>query len=850
MQKTLKYEKILQTLQKIIVNIYHMKKFLLTFLIIFSCLAMSAQRYLSTAERAETTVKPAQMMTRTVETQSDGVIVTYQINAVSLTESGDEKGSVRIGLDGFGSGSILGEPALPSRLDAFAIPSGYTASIDIISSTYSDYDYKVASCVPPISDNSTDEDIQFSTALNSYNGLKPLSVVAAKKSDKYRGTEIANVMVSPVQYDMSSNKLRVYSMLQYKVTYNKSKARLAKAASLNADNSDVSGSLLVSDSLYFRDLSILPSGPIVLVSQLDQLGYLIVTVPRYEHYLKKFVQWKKMLGFNVEVAYNECWTPESIKEAVQKGFENNSKLLYVLFVGDNDQVPGQLIEKTVSYPYINDGTALTLNEHLTDRYYCCIDGDDDTMPDFYYGRWAVSNEEELQCVIDKTIQYEQQPTDDEKFYKTGINCAYFQPLLSNPYMESNRFIRTSEEVYDYMHNNQNKDVDRVYWYEPRYNESKGFMPLDQLLYNKSLGSSPFEVSTDTYNCIIRNDDFNALIDSINDGRFYTLYKGHGFERCMYTVTYGNKYEFNTSDLSKLDNYGWPTVFFNITCLTGKYSYSEKCIAEGLIDSTEGGAVGVIAATERSVTPYSDALTHGIFNTPWPSPGLSHSLGYIQHDSINENSTAKYRLGQILEGGIQKMSKQFASDTITTKYMSEIYHCFGDPSLMMATEVPTSFTGCSVKRIGNYVIVDLDEAATISLYDQTANTVYRYSGRCAEYKTDTPENVTVTVSGHNKVPYIDYGADYTPDGSELTESSNKIISVTDNSGIVSVKYSLAEGVKSAMIVAVDLVSNHIDAEVPCSSELDTVGVHIGCGYYAISLMIDGYPADTVRVVISK
>jgi hypothetical protein len=61
-----------------------MKKFLLTFLIVFSCLAMSAQRYLSTAERDETTVKPAQMMTRTVETQSDGVIVTYQINAVSL----------------------------------------------------------------------------------------------------------------------------------------------------------------------------------------------------------------------------------------------------------------------------------------------------------------------------------------------------------------------------------------------------------------------------------------------------------------------------------------------------------------------------------------------------------------------------------------------------------------------------------------------------------------------------------------------------------------------------------------------------------------------------------------------
>jgi hypothetical protein len=342
-----------------------------------------------------------------------------------------------------------------------------------------------------------------------------------------------------------------------------------------------------------------------------------------------------------------------------------------------------------------------------------------------------------------------------------------------------------------------------------------------------------------------------FIDSINDGRFYALYRGHGDIGQFESYFRDTNYQFTVSDLPKLNNYGWTSIFFNITCHTGEYIHQNKCLAEGLIDSTEGGAVGVIAATQESITPYSDALTHGIFNTLWPSPGISHTLGTaIQNDSIYENSSAKYRLGQVLEGGMQKMSKQFASDTITTKYMTEVFHCFGDPSLMMTTEVPTAFTGCSVKREDDYVRVDLDEIATISLYDQTANTVNRYTGNYAKFTTDTPENVTVTVSGHNKVPYIDYEADYTPDGSELTESSNKIISVTDNSGIVSVKYSLAEGVKSAIIVAVDLVSNHIDAEVPCDRELNTVGVHIGSGYYAISLMIDGYPADTVRVVISK
>lgn len=810
-----------------------------------SCsLLVNAQRYLSTSSYEETSQKPSQMMVRTVETVSDGVIVTYKINAVSLSSTDD--GSVRVSLDGFGGGTTLGEPALPSRSDAFCVPSGYRASVQVVASTYHDYQYSVASCVPAISDNDSISALSFSTALNSYTGFKPSTSVAVASSDLYRGREIANVTVSPIQYNMIANTLRVYDMLQYKVTY--SKAKSARALIGTTDTTRVIGSFILPDSLAFKNPELVPFEPIV--STRDSVGYLIVTVPRYESYLKKFVQWKKLLGFNVDVKISEDWNSESIKSAVQSSYDSNKTLLYVLFVGDNTQVPGQLISASTGE---GTETETSLASHYTDRYYCCIDGDEDTMPDLYYGRWAVSNEEELERVIDKTIQYEQQPTTDEKFYKTLLNCSYFEANSEShgKKYESKRFIHTSEDVYDYMTNQQNKTVDRIYWHTM---SDIGEFP-ELLYYNPKYNNGLQQIPESAYDIIKQKGNFNQFVDSINDGRFLTFYKAHGQKDQLVTFIDDSLalYRFNVSRVNKLDNCGWPTVLFSMTCETGQFDYSPKCFAQSMLDQTDGGAIGVIAASQSSYTPYSDALSFGLFNSIWPSPGFSTSWDTIEIGSTNSSATPVYRLGQILENSKQMMSQQFSNMPNFMKYMNEVYHCFGDPGLILTTDVPTEFTGYTVKREDTYVSVSLPLAtkANIAFYDQTSNTVSRYYGNYAKFTTTTPDNVSITISGHNKIPYVEYGEDYTPDGVSLTERTNRIISVTNNSGVVNVKFALDDTISAATILAVDLLTNRICAEVPCSLSGDNVvGMHIGYGYYAISLMIDGYPYDTVRTVISR
>lgn len=106
-------------------------------------------------------------------------------------------------------------------------------------------------------------------------------------------------------------------------------------------------------------------------------------------------------------------------------------MYYLLIVGDNADVPGQ--------------SSSLKNTHVTDFYYSCMDGDNDLTPDLQFGRLPVATASEANIVVDKIINYEKNPVSDASFYKTGVNCAYFQDDNYDGYADR-RFAQTSEEV--------------------------------------------------------------------------------------------------------------------------------------------------------------------------------------------------------------------------------------------------------------------------------------------------------------------------------------------------------------------------------------------------------------------
>jgi len=88
----------------------------------------------------------------------------------------------------------------------------------------------------------------------------------------------------------------------------------------------------------------------------------------------------------------------------------------------------------------------------------------------------------------------------------------------------------------------------------------------------------------------------------------------------------------------------------------------------------------------------------------------------------------------------------------------IIHCFGDPGMMITTDVPTEFTGASIVRQNGIITVHTGgDIAKISFYNRRTGLIETFEGITYTY-TDDPET-SVCISGHNRIPYIDSGTLY-------------------------------------------------------------------------------------------
>ncbi|MDE6638197.1 MAG: hypothetical protein K2K32_08190, partial [Muribaculaceae bacterium] len=104
----------------------------------------------------------------------------------------------------------------------------------------------------------------------------------------------------------------------------------------------------------------------------------------------------------------------------------------------------------------------------------------------------------------------------------------------------------------------------------------------------------------------------------------------------------------------------------------------------------------------------------------------------------------------------RMFEIYGGSDSYSKYTKELFHCFGDPSMYFPTSVPTSFDNVSCNRELNKVSIYSRESATITFYDLILNKVTSYNGTYATYETSHPQNISICISGHNKIPYIQLG----------------------------------------------------------------------------------------------
>lgn len=658
---------------------------------------------------------------RSIEYVDNSILVTYTFEKATIMDDPLYEGAYMWKYVGFGVNNIPAQPAIPYRIDSFTIPKSCYAIVELVDSQFVDLPFLLSPARPPLID-SGDEVYSFDNVPNisSYRGYYPSSIVSLNDIEVYRGNSIANVIIAPLKYNYETGVIRAYTKISYKLSF--------------INNVNTLGDYLVQPNVESENI-LLANATLNTSYQLDrndqsilappQRGYLILSKPKFESSIEKFVEWKKLLGFDVQAILNSSWTPDLIKSTIRNYYNQNSNLYYLLIVGDMEDVPAQ--RSNLVY------------QHVTDYYYSCLDGENDITPDLLCGRIPVKTNEEANVVIDKIINYEKHPVQDSLFYKNGLHCAFFQDDSIDTY-EDRRFTLTSEEIRNSVMD-EGINVLRVYTAKDSVNPL--FWNNDYFSFGDSI---PFELRRPNFTWSGDSIDINA---AINSGTFYVLHRDHGG-----MSAWGNP-SYTKDNINSLNNGNKLPVVFSINCYTGYFNHVMiDCFCEAFLKKQNGGCVAIYGATNRSLSGYNDALSEGMFDAIWPSEKLRPTFPDV-NGTGGITPTPLYELGQILNQGKTRMSETYGTiNSDYNLYTKELFHCFGDPSMRMYTASPTPFTNVDIIRSEDSLYVNLNgDTATIVFQDLLEGTTMCTTGTSATLPTNPTKKIRICISYHNRIPYI-------------------------------------------------------------------------------------------------
>jgi hypothetical protein len=594
-----------------------------------------------------------------------GIKIEYDIPGAFITDVEREGSKYQyLTIDGFEKTNEVGKPAMPQRTYFFAIPPKAKPKIRILESkSKSIKGFRVHPALEPQLDYKGARKPKFIVDTQFYcrHKLYPESPVSIVDVRKIRGVEIAMVRLTPVQFNPADSELLMYSHLAFELNFE-----------------DAAGDISPSTQTLQTTLSNIVANPAVLNEtqntdiQTDP-GLLIVTTEMFKAAADSLAMWKRRMGYRVFVIAPSNWTgSDEVKTTIHQ-YASLNNIDFFSIIGDNDQVPSEYL-KTGPFP------------HVTDLYYACLDGSGDFTPDLGYGRISVSSPDQALNVVHKIIEYERNPVNDPAFYRNGTVASYFQESESSSGYEMCRFVQTSCEIRNYLIR-QGYSIDQVFYTEPN---------VSPLFWNDGLygtgGAIPDSLRKPACSW---DGDASDISNGINEGRFLVIHRDHGNE-----FMWGNP-AYSQSDIQSLSNGNRLPVVFSMNCLTGRFDYPYEVFAETFLRQQNGGAVGVVAATQISYSGFNDGLAVGLVDAIWPAPGLACFYPYNGNSVVTPHDTI-LQMGLVLNQGKMRMSETWGGWNYNLEqYTYEIFHYFGDPTMRLRTTLPLTISATcdSVLRLG-------------------------------------------------------------------------------------------------------------------------------------------------------
>ncbi len=226
-----------------------------------------------------------------------------------------------------------------------------------------------------------------------------------------------------------------------------------------------------------------------------------------------------------------------------------------------------------------------------------------------------------------------------------------------------------------------------------------------------------------------------VINAINDGRFIVNYSGHGSETSWAGPSVSQSMVNTTINQNK-----YPFVISN-ACLTGSFQVTE-CFGETWVRKANGGALAFTGASN---------------STYWDEDDEWERRAYDGVFWENYHTLAAF----IFRGNLGVLNAGYSR----AQYYFEVYHLFGDPSLMLYWGVPTTMTAnyTNVVFLGSPsfdITVVGEDSALVSLYmdGQIYGTALTDANGYAQVQLNpiptTPGTMVLTVTKFNRQPLID------------------------------------------------------------------------------------------------
>lgn len=704
----------------------------------------------------------APTVTKTIVPTTKGYEVTYKFHkALVMPDELIPETDVWY-LEGFSVNNVPTEPAYPYACDSFSIPSGYSASVNILTEDWYTVESNIASGrAPQLLSDTTKITANNNLPLKIKQGWFPTFTTANRGINAYKDIDILNIDVIPMQFDTSLGKARICKTLKYEVVFNESTAIPNDSASsplLNGvieteyteyeDDAYLSMTTLNWDLEHKKsDGSMKAATGVTALSAYSSTPYLIITTSSYKNSVTEFADWKRTLGFNVIVATAPSWTPQSIKNEITRVKNLYPKLSYLLIVGNNAQVPAESVTiEGMYFPVLTDlQYALTAKRKVDSSY--------DFIPDIKYGRIPVNNETEAKTVFSKIIDYEKNaPSSDNSFYTTPLFLSTF--LDNDKIKDGEADMRNCQTSYEIANQLKKLGLEPIVEFLAKTNKN----PLrwsDPAIINNNDGTPsialhpeiPLQLRKPLYNWDVT---VPRIQEHLNNGSSQLYYFAHGEKSGWIDML-------NVSNISGLQNGNKLPVAFSMACSTGDFT-QPGCFAEKMLTLPGGGVAAIYAFTNLTYAAYTDVIAASFYKGMYPEmsykPLINWEETVVQPDFDNNNTITE--LGTLDCLAKTNAAKNFPDNYLNNKYKKyeiSLLTLFGDPSMNIYLTKPKAVKA-DVTIIDNKLHVTTDTDAIVTVFNRQSGEVSNWKGSVigVELPSDY-SSLTLCIHKPGTLPYV-------------------------------------------------------------------------------------------------